>query len=314
MNDSMPIPDGSPIPPFFPPQLRAVPPQRAESYLGLTYGVEHGYRHLLLDLHLPVDRVGPVPLVIWMHGGAWLFGVRDLLPPEWPPGAIVDAALDAGFAIATIDYRHSREAAFPAQLHDAKAAVRYLRAFGESLGIDPTRIALWGESAGAHLAALTGLIIDPDLEGRVGLTGPASDVTAVVCFYPVTDVDALPPMSDQLPPEVRDALLAETGSLPPEPVDVLLEHSAYPPAEARRLLSPVSHVRGDAPPFLLVHGDADRLVPIDQSVRFAAALEAAGAVVEFDTVSGADHVFAGVDPLPQIARAIEFLRGHLRAG
>jgi acetyl esterase/lipase len=308
---STPGPGDPGIPPFFPPEVRAVHPQRAESYVGLTYAVEPGWRHLHLDLHVPVDRRGPVPLVIWVHGGAWLFGVRDLLPPEWPPGIIVQSAIDAGFAVATIEYRHSREAAFPAQLHDAKAAIRYLRVFAGALGVDTARMALWGESAGGHLAALAALIRDPALEGSIGLPGPSSEVAAVVCFYPVTDVEAMPSFNDALPPEVRDEIIRATGSLPPEPIDVLIEHSPYPRDEARRLLSPVHHVRADAPPFLLIHGDADRVVPAEQSVLFADALRSVGAHVEHETVAGADHVFAGADPLPPIARAIAFLRAQL---
>jgi len=274
----------------------------------MTYGVVEGYRHLHVDLHVPEAATEPVPLVIWIHGGAWLFGVRDLLPLEWPTNIIIQTALDAGMAIATIDYRHSREAAFPAQVHDAKAAIRYLRAFGPELGIDPARIAVWGESAGGHLAALVALIDDPEWEGTVGLTGPSSRVSAAVCFYPVTDAETLPPMIDRLPPEVKKAMLDSGAPQPPEPLDVLIEHSLYPRAEARRLLSPVNHVTKDAPPFLLVHGDADLLVPVDQSQRFERALADAGVDVTLVTVPGADHVFAGTDPRPQAELAVAFLR------
>jgi acetyl esterase/lipase len=277
----------------------------------MTYAVVEGYRHLHLDLHVPRGAEASVPLVIWIHGGAWLFGVRDLLPPEWPQNVIIQSAIDAGIAIATIDYRHSREAAFPAQLHDAKAAVRWLRAFAPELGIDPERIAVWGESAGGHLAALVALVDDPDLEGSVGLTGPSSRIAAAVCFYPVTDVDALPVMSDSLPPRVREAILAAGGALPPEPVDILIEHSAYPRERARRLLSPITHVAAGAPPFLLIHGEDDRLVPMDQSERLAGALSDAGADVTFVTVPGADHVFAGTDPRPQADAAVAFLADRL---
>jgi len=313
MNGPQPPTSGS-IPPFFRPEERAVLPERAESRIGMTYAVVEGYRHLHLDLHVPMDADAPVPLVIWMHGGAWLFGVRDLLPPEWPQNLLVQSALDAGFAIATIEYRHSREAAFPAQLHDAKAAVRWLRAFAAELGIDDERIAVWGESAGGHLAALVALVDEPELEGTVGLTGPSSRVAAAVCFYPVTDVEALPPMADSLPPGVKEAILAGGGDLPREPVDILTEHSPYPREQARHLLSPVNHVTGDAPPFLLIHGEADKLVPLEQSDRLVAALRVAGTDATLITVPGADHVFAGTDPRPQADAAIEFLVDRFSGG
>ena len=309
MTDAPPANPGG-IPPFFPPVVRGTAPERAVSHIALTYGVVEGYRHLHLDVHVPAAATGPVPLVVWMHGGAWLFGVRDLLPLEWPTNIITQSAIDAGMAIATIEYRHSREAAFPAQLHDAKAAIRYLRAFAPELGIDADRIAVWGESAGGHLAALVALVSDPELEGSVGLVGPSSRVDAAVCFYPVTDVASLPPMSDALPAEIREAILASGAPLPPEPVDVLIEHSPYPREEARRLLSPVTHVSPEAPPFLLVHGEADVLVPVDQSRRLERALAAAGADVTLVTVAGADHVFAGTDPRPQAERAVAFLTRH----
>ncbi len=309
MIDAPPANPGG-IPPFFLPVVRGTAPERAVSHIALTYGVVEGYRHLHLDVHVPAAAAGPVPLVVWMHGGAWLFGVRDLLPLEWPTNIITQSAIDAGMAIATIEYRHSREASFPAQLHDAKAAIRYLRAFGPELGIDPDRIAVWGESAGGHLAALVALVTDPALEGDVGLVGPSSRVDAAVCFYPVTDVESLPPMSAALPAKVREAILASGAPLPPEPVDVLLEFSPYPRAEARRLLSPVSHVSADAPPFLLVHGEADGLVPVEQSRALASALEDAGVDITLVTVPGADHVFAGTDPRPQAERAVDFLRRH----
>ncbi|GAA0994128.1 alpha/beta hydrolase [Subtercola frigoramans] len=311
MTDAHP-PVTNSIPAFFTPAERAVLPDRARSFTGLTYAVIEGYRHLHLDVHLPATPEGPVPLVVWMHGGAWLFGVRDLLPPEWPPNLIIQSALDAGLAIATIDYRHSREAAFPAQLHDAKAAIRYLRAFATELGIDPDRIAVWGESAGGHLAALVALVDDPILEGSVGVAEGSSRVSAAVCFYPVTDVESLPPMISALPEHVRQMLTTSGVPLPPEPVDVLIEHSPYSPEEARRILSPVSHVGAGAPPFLLIHGDADRLVPVGQSIRLNDLLAAAGADVTLVTVPGADHVFAGTDPRPQAETAVTFLAARLQ--
>jgi len=130
----------------------------------------------------------------------------------------------------------------------------------------------------------------------------------------VTDVEALPPMADSLPPGVEEAILAAGGVLPPEPVDILTEHSPYPREQARYLLSPVSHVTGDAPPFLLIHGEADKLVPPEQSNRLAAALRAAGTDVTLITVPGADHVFAGTDPHPQAEAAIAFLLDRLSCG
>ena len=132
-----------------------VPHDRADGsrhFVGAVYAAVTGYRTLQLDLYVPAASV-PVPLVVWVHGGAWLFGDRRFLPETLAPEQIFDALLAKGLAVATIDYRHAMEAPFPAALHDAKAAIRWLRAYSGELGIDPVRVGIWGESAGGHLAA-----------------------------------------------------------------------------------------------------------------------------------------------------------------
>lgn len=286
-------------------------PSGADIHAALTYAMPDGYRPLQLDLYVPAERTGPVPCIVWIHGGAWLFGSRLAPPDYWPAGAVFQAAIDAGLAVASIDYRHSREAAFPAQVHDGKAAIRYLRRFAGELGLDPERFGVWGESAGGHLAALLALVDDPALEGAEGVTGESSALSAVVDFYGVSDADTMPAFRDSVPQEWVDNL--DAGAGPSEPLDILVEHSPYPRAEARRLVSPVHHVRADAPPFLLVHGEADGLVPFDQSAQLLAALQEAGADAELVAVPGADHVFLGVDPVPLIDRAIDFFRARLGA-
>ncbi|GAA5036044.1 family 1 glycosylhydrolase [Microbacterium fluvii] len=283
-------------------------PARAVVHPALTYAMPDGYRPLQLDLYVPSERTGPVPCVVWIHGGAWLFGTR-LAPPEyWPAGSLFQSLIDRGLAVASIDYRHSREASFPAQLHDAKAAVRYLRRFAGELGIDAAAIGVWGESAGGHLAALLALVDAPELEGDAGVTGESSAVAAAVVFYGVADVDTMPSFRDTMPAEWIENLESQGTA---EPIDVLLAGSPYPPAEARRLVSPVHHVRADAPPFLLVHGEDDGLVPFSQSEQLLGALRDAGASAELLAVPGADHVFVGTDPLAQIERGADFLREQL---
>ena len=185
---------------------------------------------------------------IWIHGGAWLFGTRQTPPDYWPAGYLFQAAIDAGLAVASIDYRHSREASFPAQLHDAKAAIRYLRHFAGELGLDPERFGVWGESAGGHLAALVGLIDDPAFEGADGVVGPSSAVSAVVDFYGVSDVDTLPVV-----------LRLDAAGVDREPAGegrpgrrrsrstCCSRGSPCPRDEARRLVSPVTHVSAGAP-------------------------------------------------------------------
>lgn len=299
-------------PTFLPPGERERHrPARADIHEGLTYAALDGYRPLQMNVYVPQARLTATPVVLWIHGGAWLFGSREL-PPEYTASTnVFQSLIDAGLAVATIDYRHSREASFPAQLHDAKAAVRYLRYFAGELGIEPARVGVWGDSAGGHLAALLGLVTDPTFEGDEGVVGPSSEIAAVVDFYGVADVDTMPSFLDSAPPEWVEELQVAGGAGPVEPIDVLLENSPMERVVARRLVSPVSHVNRDSPPFLLVHGEADGLVPIAQSEQLHDALEAVGVEVHFTRVPGADHGLPGVDCDPYIQSAVAFLRRHL---
>ncbi|MEJ2890618.1 alpha/beta hydrolase [Actinomycetospora aeridis] len=256
------------------------------------YAVVPGFRPLLLDLHRPAEVA---PLVVFLHGGGWRAGTRASFGPmyaDWSPSPFARLT-EAGFAVASLDYRLSGEALFPAQLEDVTAGLTWLRSRSEDLGVDASRVALWGESAGGHLAALLGLA-DPDVRAVVDWYGPA-DLTTFVDDAAAGGISAVDPAA----PDSREALL-------------LGATAAADPDRARRA-SPVAHVHAGAPPFLLRHGTADRLVPTRQSERLAAALEAAGADVRLDLVPGADHLWRGD---PDTARtafddAVAFLRAHL---
>jgi len=290
---------------FLPPHEPTVRADGSRHFSGLTYAVAFGYRPLQLDVWVPAGE-GPAPLVIWVHGGAFMMGDRRFLPETLRPGQVFDALLDAGLAVATIDYRHALEAPFPAQLHDAKAAVRYLRAHADQLGLSTERIGAWGESAGGHIAALVGLTADrPDLEGSHGVVGPSSAVDVVVDWYGLADLESMP---RQPPPPQVAAMLPVELHAPPE--DQLLRGLA---GADRADASPVNHVTAGAPPFLLLHGTADWLVPYAQSEQLAAALHAAGAPVQLAPVEGAGHIWLGhpdVDAL--VDRSGQYLADALR--
>jgi acetyl esterase/lipase len=282
-------------------------PSGADVWTGLNYSAPNGFRELEMEVYVPSSRPGPVPLVVWIHGGAWLFGARKFPPDYWPSGLLFQSLIDAGIAVAAIDYRHSREAPFPAQLHDAKAAVRYLRRFAHVFGVDADRIGVWGESAGGHLAALLALTSNaPEYEGRDGVSGPSSAVKAVVDFYGVSNVATIPSFEESFPPEWVEELKRVGGGLPPEPMAIFLTGSPIPEDEREAAASPITHVTPAAPPFLLIHGEADTVVPFAQSVELRDALTATGVEVELVPVPGADHVFVGADPVPLLARGVAY--------
>jgi acetyl esterase/lipase len=254
---------------------------------GLAYAAPIGFRPLLLDLYRPAAVADPAPaLVVFVHGGGWVRGDRSMVSPSfagWRPGPLARLAAE-GFAVASVDYRLSGEARFPAQLEDVSAAVEWLAGRAEEYGFDAGRIVLWGESAGAHLAAL------------LGLRSPGRRVRGVVDWYGPADLAAL------------DVQVGAAGALTEDPLDTrearLLGAPVAEVPELARAASPISHVRAGAPPFLIAHGTADRAVPFRQSEALAAALAEAGVEVRLEAVDGAGHMWAGVADLTPLYDAV----------
>jgi acetyl esterase/lipase len=238
------------------------------SYYDLTYAVVPGFRPLALDLHVPSSGTG-FPVLVWVHGGGWARGHRLM-------GQAVKL-VQHGYAVAATQYRLSGEAVHPAQLQDLKGAVRWLRASADRFGLDSEHIAGWGASAGGHLVSLLGLTGNrPDLAGDVGgNTDQSSAVQAVVAYFPVTDFFAM-----------------ATGDAPrpgPNPLNAFLGYSLQERPDDARQAMPLTFVHKDAPPFLLLHGDVDPMVPHAQSELLNAALQKAGARSELITLPGALH-------------------------
>jgi len=226
-------------------------------------------RKLALDLYLPAKQ--RAPLIVWVHGGAWSAGSKS----DMPLGHLVPE----GFAIASVDYRLSAVAPFPAQAHDLKAAIRFLRARASELGVKADRIAIAGGSAGGHLAQLVGVTNGiPELEGSVGVTGASSDVQAILSFYGMSDFTTILQQSTPHGLSVRvPALQALLGGQPSDK------------PELARLASPVFHVNAKSPPLLLLHGDEDPQAPFEQSREMETAYKKAGARVQFDVIRGGGH-------------------------
>jgi len=207
--------------------------------------------------------------VVFIHGGGWYEGDKSSVPPL--------PLAEQGYAVASINYRLVDQAIWPAQIHDAKAAIRYLRSNASSYNIDPNRIGVWGMSAGAHLAALLGTSGDvPVLEGKLGLHSVSSRVQAVVDWYGPTDFASIG-NGESLTDHARGMLERFFGG----PMSQRKE-AAY-------AASPVSYVSSDDPPFLLMHGDKDTLVPVSQSQQLNSLLMAAGVKTDLIIVQGAGH-------------------------
>ena len=251
----------------------------------LVFAEHGGFRPLTLDLHPAATPASPV--VVFVHGGGWRVGSRRTLTPTMTGDAPFARIVSAGLAVASVDYRLSGEARFPTQVDDVAAALAWLRAHGEELGIDATRIVLWGESAGATLAALVALHDDAPVH---------AGVRGVVDWYGPSDLVAMAASQGAL----DDPANREAG---------WLGHAVGADLDRARAASPVSHVRAGAPPFHLAHGTADGAVPPEQSVALAEALLAAGVDAELTLVPGAGHLWQGeVDRDALLDAAIGFCR------
>lgn len=253
-------------------------------------------QRLELDLYRPA-RVEKPPLVVWVHGGAWRSGSRRQVP-------LVDL-VQHGYALASVDYRLSTIAPFPAQVHDLKAAIRYLRGTAGRHGIAAERIAIAGSSAGGHLALLVGVTAGvPELEGDVGEhRDQSSAVQAVVDFFGPTNLTTILAQSTPHGLSVRvPALKLLLGGMPDER------------PELARLASPVLHLDRHDPPLCVYHGDQDPQVPIQQSQELVAACHKVGVDVRYEVVPGGAHGGALFFTRQQIAQVKAFLDPLLRPG
>ena len=261
--------------------------QALEQHKDLVYARIDG-KSLALDLYLPTGVQAP-PLLVWVHGGAWTTGSKASVPPVF---------LANGFAVASVDFRQSTEARFPAQVHDIKAAIRYLRANAPAYGYRADKIAIAGDSSGGHLAALVGVTNDHrEVEGTVGDNPKqSSSIQAIVSYYGASDLRTILAQSTPFGLNMRrPALERLLGALP----DQVPELAA--------LASPVSHVDAQDPPLMLLHGDQDPQMPINQAHELHGAYEKLGLDVTFVVVHGAGHGGAVFYSPSYLKPVLEFL-------
>ncbi len=262
-------------------------PSGVNALRDLEYGRASGHA-MLLDLYLPEKADRPLPLIIWVHGGAWMSGSKNNPSPAL-------RFLASGYAVAHVGYRLSQEAQFPAQIDDCKAAVRWLRANAKKYELAPDKFVAWGASAGGHLVALLGTSGGvAELEGAVNDLKASSRVQAVVDWFGPTDFL-----------RIGDAESDLRHNAPDSPESKLIGGALLENKDKAAKASPITYVSKDAPPFLIMHGDRDRTVPFNQSERLSTALKQAGVDVTFVPVKGAGHGFGGTEA---IAPVQEFLK------
>jgi acetyl esterase/lipase len=302
----------------------------------LTYA-SRGGADLVLDLYLPAKPIRqPIPVIVFLHGGGWSGGTRTT-GPDFKRYFAQD-----GFATASIEYRLTPAITFPANVEDARTAVRWLKANAATHGLAADRICLWGSSAGGHLAAVAGLGPPGTFEGADNLN-QTSAVRCVLDGYGPTRFDRMDAQTEQerstlQPPVVTITLPGGRGAdaapgpgapaAPPgggrravphddpaSPESRLLGAAVQTVPDRVREASPLTYARKDAPPFLIMHGLSDGSVPHGQSVLLYEALKAAGSEVTLRLIDGLPHTFFNRTDLDEVAGPFRMqVREHPRGG
>ena len=260
----------------------------------IPFAVVNGLE-LRLDLYLP-SGVNRPPLIVYVHGGAWRADSKESMP--------LASLVSHGFAVASVDYRLSPVAQFLAQIHDIKAAIRFLRAKQSDYGYDARAITISGSSAGGHLAGLVGVTNgNKQLEGELGdYREQSSDVQAIVDYYGASNFFTI--LKQSTPHGIGVRVPALQLLLGAQPEDT---------PELAKLASPLFHVDRSDPPLLLLHGDQDPQMPINQAHQLEGIYEEMGLDVYFDVVHGAAHGGDGFYARAHLDRAVAFLErtiGH----
>lgn len=229
----------------------------------------------------------PRPCIVWIHGGGWQNGNKSS-----GTGRLAGYVASGDFVGVSVGYRLTDKGSWPAQIHDCKAAIRWIRANKEKLGIDDSKIGVWGSSAGGHLVSHLGSSGDvKEVEGDLGTTGLSSRVACVVDFCGPSDFPNF-----QMTSGAQNPITKLLGGSPKEKSDVA------------RQASPVTFVTKDDPPFLIVHGTDDRTVPFRQAELLHEAQKQAGVDTTFVKIEGGGHGIGG----PEVeARVRAFFEKHL---
>jgi acetyl esterase/lipase len=246
-----------------------------------------GERALLLDLELPADAAAPLPVVVWIYGGGWRAGDKDTRSAM---DIVNNALLQRGYALARISHRRSDEAPFPAQLEDCKAAIRWLRAHAATYGLDADHLGVWGLSSGGHLAALLGTTGASGEFEDVGGNQELSSRVQAVCTF------AAPFDFVQQQAAITDPAIAAMSA---ESINQLLGGPMADHPDRVDRANPICYITPHCPPFLILNGDHDGLVPLNQPALLADALTAAGVENTVYIIPGGDHGMGGLSAAEQ---------------
>jgi len=293
------------------PTVRVPFPDGVVGYPDLQYAVVPAYRPLHLDLYVPAGPRTPHPLIVYIHGGGWAFGQprQSGAFANWPD--VLALIASRGFVVASVQYRFSGEAPFPAAIQDVKAAVRWLRAHSGEYAIDPRRVGVWGGSAGGHLAALDAVscgvaALSPQASGaarpgvlhaEIAPAGAEGDcVQAFVTWYGVFDFSKTIPGEQRAPKS--DSTVGRFLGCP---------HTTCT-AQQQAVASPATYVKAGEPPALLIVGSADTVVGPQQSRDFYHLLRSKGDRAQLLIIPGVNHSFVGKTPAATRAASLEALQ------
>lgn len=265
--------------------------EKLEIQTDVEYG-KAGERSLKLDVIKPKEtREKPRACVVWIHGGGWQNGNKNS-----GVGRLAGLVATGDYVGISVGYRLTDETAWPGQIHDCKAAIRWIRANAKTLNVDPEKIGVWGSSAGGHLVSMLGTSGDvKELEGKNGSPDVSSRVACVVDFCGPSDFLAIP----------KDAPKASEST---GPIYKLLGGPLGEKQDLAKAASPITYVTKDDPPFLIVHGTADNTVAIKQAELLHAAQQKAGVNTTFVTITGGGHGIGG----PKVDERVQaFFAKHL---
>ena len=259
-----------------------------------------------LDIYLPDEGEGLFPVIAAIHGGAWMMcDKRDVLQLPMLEG------LKRNYAVVSINYRLSPEAIFPAQIYDCKAAIRFIRANAAKYGFIPDRIAVWGGSAGGHLCALLGTSAGVKELEELSMGNPdsSSRVQAVVDWF--GPAESFLKMDEEL---IQSGSGIPDHLSPESPESKLLGRTITEVPELVAFASPMTYITAGIPPFLIQHGSLDEVVPVEQSIHFAQAIEKLGGKdkVTLELLQGCYHADPAFETPQNVQRVLDFIDLHLK--